>query len=52
VLAYRWGSSEIFAKISNLFNSFIYSELGFPWRGRYFEIGFKTDVLKLIPNEK
>ena len=49
VLAYSLGGSEIFAKISNLFDSHIYTELGFPWRGRYLEIGFRADVLGLIP---
>lgn len=52
VLAYSLGSSEIFAKISNLFDSHIYTELGFPWRGRFLEIGFKTDVLNFIPSER
>ncbi len=44
VLAYTWGRYEVFAKISNLFDRYIYTELGFPWRGRYFELGFKVDL--------
>ncbi len=44
VLAYSWGRNQVFAKISNIFDSHIYTELGFPWRGRYFEMGFKANV--------
>jgi len=45
VLAYRWNRVEIFLKVTNIFDEFIYSELGFPWRGRYFEVGIRADVL-------
>jgi len=45
VAAYRWSRVEIFLKVTNLFDKFIYTERGFPWRGRYFEIGFRADVL-------
>jgi len=44
VLAYGWSRYETFAKISNIFDSYIYTEPGFPWRSRYFEMGFKADV--------
>ena len=44
ILAYRWGETEIFLKATNLLNSYIYSEPGFPWRGRYFELGFRADL--------
>ena len=45
VAAYRWNRFEFFLKVTNVFNNFIYSELGFPWRGRYFEVGVKADVI-------
>ncbi len=44
ILAYRWNKTEIFLKATNLLNSFIYSEPGFPWRGRYFELGIRADL--------
>jgi len=44
IVALDWNRYEFFIKATNLFNSFIYTEPGFPWRGRYFEIGFKVDV--------
>lgn len=45
VVSYGFGQFEIFFKITNIFNSFIYTEPGFPWRGRYFEVGFKVNVM-------
>jgi iron complex outermembrane receptor protein len=52
VLAYTWGRYEVFAKISNIFDRYIYTELGFPWRGRYLEMGFKADIfLPFKPSE-
>jgi len=45
VAAYRWSGLELFLKVTNVFDTFIYTELGFPWRGRYFELGFRADVL-------
>ncbi len=45
VAAYRWNRVEFFLKVTNIFNKFIYTELGFPWRGRYFELGFRADLL-------
>ena len=47
VAAYRWNRIELFLKVTNLFDNFIYTELGFPWRGRYFELGLRADVLDL-----
>lgn len=44
VVAYRWKMVEVFAKASNLFNQFIYTEPIYPWRGRFVEIGAKIDV--------
>lgn len=46
VLAYTWRGTEIFLKVTNIFNDYIYTEPGFPWRGRYFELGFRTNILK------
>jgi len=45
VAAYRWNRVELFLKVTNVFDKFIYTELGFPWRDRYFELGFRADVL-------
>ncbi len=45
VAAYRWNRIELFLKVTNVFDNFIYTELGFPWRGRYFELGIRVDVL-------
>ncbi|MBN1224809.1 MAG: TonB-dependent receptor, partial [Candidatus Aminicenantes bacterium] len=43
--AYRWNRFELFFKVTNILDNFIYSELGFPWRGRFFELGFRADLL-------
>ena len=40
------GRTELFIKLGNLFNHYFYTEPGFPWRGRYFEVGLRVDVLK------
>jgi len=40
------GSSELFLKLGNAFNHYFYTEPGFPWRGRYIEIGVRVDVLR------
>jgi outer membrane receptor protein involved in Fe transport len=40
------GRYEIFAKLGNIFDDYFYTEPGFPWRGRYLEIGLRADVLK------
>jgi outer membrane cobalamin receptor len=40
------GRYQVFAKLGNVFNHYFYTEPGFPWRGRYFEAGFKVDALK------
>ncbi len=45
IAAYRWNRIEFFLKVTNVFDKFIYTELGFPWRGRYFELGFRADLL-------
>jgi len=40
------GRTEVFVRLGNVFNDYFYTEPGFPWRGRYFEVGVKVDVLK------
>jgi iron complex outermembrane receptor protein len=37
---------QVFMRLGNIFNHYFYTEPGFPWRGRYFEIGVKIDALK------
>jgi iron complex outermembrane receptor protein len=37
---------EIFLKLGNVYNDYFYTEPGFPWRGRYVEVGLNLDVLK------
>jgi outer membrane receptor protein involved in Fe transport len=47
VVSYELGGRyQLFAKLGNVFNHDFYTEPGFPWRGRYFEAGFRVDVLK------
>ena len=40
------GRHEVFLKLGNVFDDYFYTEPGFPWRGRYLEIGLRVDVLK------
>jgi len=40
------GRYEIFLRLGNVFNDYFYTEPGFPWRGRYFEVGARIDLLK------
>ncbi|HOW86492.1 MAG TPA: TonB-dependent receptor [Candidatus Aminicenantes bacterium] len=40
------GRYELFLKLGNIFDHYFYTEPGFPWRGRYLEIGVNLDVLK------
>jgi len=37
---------EVFFRLGNIYDNYFYTEPGFPWRGRYFEVGVKVDVLK------
>ncbi len=37
---------QVFVKLGNIFDHYFYTEPGFPWRGRYFEVGLRVDVLK------
>ncbi len=36
---------EVFMRLGNVFDDYFYTEPGFPWRGRYFEVGVKMDIL-------
>jgi len=40
------GRYEIFLRVGNVFDHYFYTEPGFPWRGRYFELGVKLDMLR------
>jgi outer membrane receptor protein involved in Fe transport len=40
------GRYEVFVKLGNILNHYFYTEPGFPWRGRYFEVGVRLDVVK------
>ena len=40
------GRYEVFMRLGNVFDQYFYTEPGFPWRGRYLEIGIKADILK------
>jgi iron complex outermembrane receptor protein len=44
VAAYDFRICEVFIKATNLFNAAFYTEPGFPWRGRFFEIGARLPV--------
>lgn len=46
VFSYKKKGWELFLKMTNLLNQYIYTEPGFPWRGRYFELGVKVKILK------
>jgi len=43
--AYDFRFCEIFLKAANILNAAFYTEPGFPWRGRYFEVGVRVPVL-------
>ena len=45
VAAYSFDQVELFVKITNMLNNFIYTEPGFPWRSRYIEVGIRADIL-------
>jgi hypothetical protein len=45
VAAYDFRFCEIFLKATNILNAAFYTEPGFPWRGRYFEVGVRVSIL-------
>jgi len=44
VLSYAAGVFEPFVRLMNIFNHYFYTEPGFPWRGRYLEVGLRTGL--------
>jgi len=44
VAAYDFGRVELFIKVSNIFDDYLYTEPIFPWRSRFFEFGARVDV--------
>ncbi len=47
IAGYTWnGRYEIFVRLGNVFNHYFFTEPGFPWRGRYLELGMNVDILK------
>jgi iron complex outermembrane receptor protein len=46
VLSYGGPWGEIYLKASNIFDQSFYTEPGFPWAGRTFELGFRIDMLR------
>ena len=37
---------QMFMRLGNIFDAYYYTEPGFPWRGRYFEVGVRIDAIK------
>ncbi|MFO7866902.1 MAG: TonB-dependent receptor [Candidatus Aminicenantes bacterium] len=46
IISYRFDPVEVFVKVTNVFNDYIYTEPGFPWRGRFIQLGIRTDLLQ------
>ncbi len=46
VLSWSAGGFAPFVKVANVFDEYFYTEPGFPWRGRYLEVGLRADVLR------
>jgi len=46
IISYRISSIELFVKVTNIFNDYIYTEPGFPWRARFIQFGIRADVLR------
>jgi len=46
IFSYSVGHFSPFIKVSNVFDHYFYTEPGYPWRGRYFEVGLKADIFK------
>ncbi len=44
VISYDGGQFTPFVRMTNLFDKYFYTEPGYPWRGRYFEVGIRADV--------
>jgi len=46
VLSWSLGDFAPFVKVANVFDESFSTEPGFPWRGRYLEVGLRADVLR------
>lgn len=46
IISYRFDPVEVFVKVTNVFNDYIYTEPGFPWRARFIQLGIRTDLLQ------
>jgi outer membrane cobalamin receptor len=46
IAAFRIDPVELFVKVTNVFNDYIYTEPGFPWRARFFQFGIRSDILR------
>ncbi len=46
IVSLRLTPIELFVKVTNIFNDFIYTEPGFPWRARFFQFGIRSDILR------
>jgi outer membrane cobalamin receptor len=44
VLGWSLRNFEPFVRMTNVFNHYFYTEPGFPWRGRYVEVGIKAGL--------
>ncbi len=44
ILSYAFPHFEPFIRITNIFNEYYYTEPGFPWRGRFLEVGFRANI--------
>jgi len=44
VASYAFSVAEVFVKVTNLMDTYYFTEPGFPWRGRTFEAGFSIRV--------
>jgi hypothetical protein len=44
VAAYDLRFCEVFVKGTNLFDAAFFTEPGFPWRGRYIEVGARVPI--------
>ncbi len=44
VLSVSLRNFEPFLRLTNVFNAYYYTEPGFPWRGRFIEVGVKTGL--------
>ena len=44
IVSYALPYFEPFIRITNIFNKYFYTEPGFPWRGRFLEVGFRAGL--------